>query len=207
MNKQVDKKHYNFSKYCHTERFVSYWHQLDEITRLNPDSVLEVGVGDKVIANYLKSNTDIKYSSLDIAEDLNPDIVANIENMDLPDNSFDIVCAFEVLEHLPFEKFSKVLTEMGRVSKKYVLLSLPHWGRHFSLEIRMPFIKKIRWQFKLNLFPIKHNFNGEHYWEIGKAGYQMSTINKSIKQSNLELVKDYISFGSPYHHFFVLKKK
>lgn len=207
MTKQVDREHYDFSKYCGTSRFVSYWHQLDEIIKLKPSSVLEVGVGDNVVASYLKNNTDIMYKSLDIAEDLNPDIIGNIEKMDLEDSSFDIVCAFEVLEHLPFEKFVPVLNELGRVSKKYVLISVPHWGRHFSFEIRLPFIKKIRWQHKFNIFPIKHKFNGQHYWEIGKSNYPVSKIKEHIKKSDLSIVKDYISFGSPYHHFFILVKK
>jgi len=207
MTKQVDKEHYNFSKYCGTSRFISYWHQLDEIIKLNPSEVLEIGVGDRVVASYIKNNTNIAYKSLDIAEDLHPDIVGDIEKINLGDNSFDIVCAFEVLEHLPFEKFVTVLNELGRVSKKYVLISVPHWGRHFSFEILLPFIKKIRWQHKFNIFPIKHKFNGQHYWEIGKAGYPVSKIRKNINNSSLKIIKDYVSFGSPYHHFFILVKK
>ncbi|MFA6308015.1 MAG: methyltransferase domain-containing protein [Patescibacteria group bacterium] len=207
MSRQVDKEHYDFSKYCNTSRFISYWHQLDEIIKLNPQSVLEVGVGDKVVASYLKNNTDIVYTSLDIAEDLKPDIVGDIEKMDLADNSFDIICAFEVLEHLQFDDFDKTLRELSRVSKNYVVLSLPHWGRHFSIEIRLPFLGKIKWQYKFNFLPIKHKFNGQHYWEIGKAGYSINKIRSKIQEAGLNIEKDYVSFGSPYHHFFILKKK
>ena len=206
MEKQVDKSSYNFKKYCQIERFNSYWHQLNEVLKLKPSSVLEIGVGDKVFANYLKDNTDVRYTSADIAEDLKPDVITDILNLSFEDNSFDVVCAFEVLEHLPFDQFVQALKELRRVARDYVVISLPHWGRHFSILIRLPFFKKIRWQKKLNFMSIKHEFNGQHYWEIGKKGFGIQKIKDKIGDSGLEIEKDFIAFESPYHHFFILKK-
>ena len=206
MEKQVNKNVYNFDKYCNQDRWASYWNQINEIVSLNPVNVLEIGVGDKVLANYIKSNTNIKHISMDIAEDLNPDIVGDIENIPIKNDHYDIVCAFEVLEHLPFEKFSRVLSELSRVSKKYVIISLPHWGRHFSIDIRVPFLKRFKFKYKINLFPIKHIFGGQHYWEIGKRGYGLKEIRKKIRSSGFNIINDFIVFESPYHHFFVLKK-
>lgn len=206
MHQQVDKTAYNFKKYCQIERFSSYWHQLDEVIKLNPFSVLEIGVGDKVFANYLKDNTGVKYTSADIAEDLNPDVVTDVLNLSFENDSFDIACAFEVLEHLPFDKFNIALAELKRVAKSHVIISLPHWGRHFSVDFRMPFFKRLKWHKKINLMPIEHKFNGQHYWEIGKKGYDIKKIKEKIKASGLILEKDYVAFESPYHHFFILKK-
>lgn len=198
---------YDFENYCGQERWASYWHQIDEILKCKPETVLEIGVGDKVVGSYLTNNTDIIYKSLDLAEDLAPDIVCSIENIPLGDNTFNLVCAFEVLEHLPFEKFSKVLRELYRVSGNYIIISLPHWGRHFSFDFRLPLIKRIKGQIKFRLFPPKHIFNGQHHWEIGKRNYSLKLIKKKIKSANFDIVKDYIAFDSPYHHFFILKKK
>ena len=206
MEKQVEKNVYEFKKYCQLERWASYWHQINEILKCEPKSVLEIGVGDKVLADYLKNNTDINYKSLDIADDLKPDIIGSVDDILSENNSFDVVCAFEVLEHLPFEKFEKCLSELKRVSKNYVVISLPHWGRHFSFEFRLPFFKKIKWQYKVNLFPINHKFDGQHYWEIGKEGYDLRSIKKKIEKVGFEIVNDYIVFESPYHHFFILRK-
>ncbi len=206
MDKQVNKSHYNFGKYCFYERWASYWYQLGEIFKLQPQSILEVGVGDKVIKNYLQTNTNISYQSVDIAEDLQPDIISNVNDLKISDNSFDVVCAFEVLEHLPFEQFARSLKEMRRVAKKNILISLPHWGRHFSLTMWLPGLKKITWQKKLSLLPVEHKFNGQHYWEIGKQGYELKKIRQIIKDCNLKIVRDYIAHESPYHHFFVLEK-
>lgn len=207
MEKQTNKNSYQFERYCDLDRWSSYWHQIDEVLKLKPESVLEIGVGDKVLAGYLKNNTSIKYSSLDIAEDLSPDFIGSVDDIKLDDNSFALVCAFEVLEHLPFDKFIKSLRELRRVSKKYVIISLPHWGRHFSFNLRLPYFKKISGQYKFALWPIKHEFNGQHYWEIGKRGYPLAKIKREIEAAGLKILKDYIAFNSPYHHFFILEKK
>jgi ubiquinone/menaquinone biosynthesis C-methylase UbiE len=206
MVRQVDKKAYKFDKYCDKDRWASYWNQINEIVKLNPVNVLEVGVGDNVFSSYIKNNTDIEYTSLDIAEDLRPDIVGDIKNIPIKNNFYNIVCAFEVLEHLSFEKFEETLRELSRVSNKYVIISLPHWGRHFSVDIRMPFLKRFKFKYKINLFPIRHKFRGQHYWEIGKKGYSLINIKKIIKKSGLKIKNNFIVFESPYHHFFILKK-
>lgn len=46
---------YSFLKYNYKSRWISYWHQIDEVLNLNPKNVLEVGVGDRIISKYLKS--------------------------------------------------------------------------------------------------------------------------------------------------------
>lgn len=79
-------------------------------------------------------------------------------------------------------------------------------GRHFSIKIRLPYFKIIKWQIKFSLFPIKHAFDGQHYWEIGKAGYGLNRVKNIILKSGFKIKKDYIAFEFPYHHFFVLEK-
>lgn len=201
-----DNQTYSFGTYIQPERWASYWHQLDEVLKLEPENILEVGVGDRVIGNYIKNNTKIIYNSLDLAEELKPDMVGSIENIPFKDKFFDLVCAFEVLEHLPFDKFSVALSELNRVCRKWAVISLPHWGRHFSIDIRAPLIKRIKAQIKFSIVPIKHSFDGEHHWEIGKRNYPLQLIKKKIKMANFDIIKDYVAFDSPYHHFFVLKK-
>lgn len=200
---QVDKSHYAFGKYAFEGRFVSYYWQLREVLALNPGSVLEVGVGDAVFGGFLKANTRVSYTSVDVADDLHPDTVGSILALPFPDKSYDIACAFEVLEHLPFEQFDKAVGELARVARTHVAISVPHFGPMISFSLKLPFLPHIRLAMKLP-FPKKHAFNGQHYWEIGKAGYPPSRIRKALSAHG-RIVKDFVPFGNSYHHFFILE--
>jgi len=203
--KQVDKNHYEFDNYCGPDRWGSYYYQLKEVLDKSPSSILEVGGGDGVFENYLKVNTDVDYKSMNIAEDLEPDVLGSVEKIPLNDNSFDYVCAFEVLEHLPFEKFETSLKEMKRIAKRGVIVSLPHFGPMISFSFKIPFLKEKRFAFKVPYYR-NHEFNGEHYWEIGKSGYEIAKIRNIIEKHFL-IENDYVPHENSYHHFFVLNKR
>lgn len=191
---------YRFGSYGFEGRFISYFHQLREILSLKPSSVLEVGVGDKVFGSFLKNNTTVAYTSVDIAEDLEPDVIGSVLSLPFEDKSFDVVCAFEVLEHLPFEDFDTALSELSRVAKKAVVVSLPHFGPMMSFSFKIPLIKEVRFAYKLPLYK-EHVFNGQHYWEIGKKGYPTSRIREKLRAHG-KITRDFVPWGSGYHHFF-----
>lgn len=198
---QISKQEgYAFERYAFEGRFISYYHQLRLVLGRHPTSVLEVGAGDQVFGGFIKNNTDIAYTSVDIAEDLQPDVVASVTALPFPDNSYDVVCVFEVLEHIPFESFDTALNELKRVARTGVILSLPHFGPMLALSFKFPFLKEIRLAYKLP-FPKEHVFNGQHYWEIGKKGYSPSRIRAHISQIG-SIIQDYVPWGSSYHHFY-----
>ncbi|MDD5165081.1 MAG: class I SAM-dependent methyltransferase [Candidatus Pacebacteria bacterium] len=205
MEKQVNKDHYNFKAYSHLGRWASYFFQLEQVFSFNPASILEIGVGDRVFGDYIKNNTDIKYISADVAEDLKPDVVASVTALPFTDGEFDVSCAFEVLEHIPFDSFEDALREMARVSKKAVIISLPHFGPSCELSFKIPFIKRVKLAFKLPFHPI-HAWNGEHYFEIGKKGYEVGEI-RNVLRKDFVIQKDFVPFENQYHHFFVLVPK
>ena len=200
---QVDKSHYAFERYAFEGRFVSYYWQLKEVLALQPRSVLEVGAGDRVFGNFIKNNTTVQYVCVDIAEDLHPDVVGSVLALPFADKSHDVVCAFEVLEHMPFEQFDKALTELARVARTHVAISIPHFGPVFSFSLKVPFLPQIRFAFKIP-FPKRHAFNGQHYWELGKRGYTASLIRQKLSVHG-DIVRDFVPFGNHYHHFFVLR--
>jgi len=199
----MNYKKYGFSEYDHKSRWISYWHQIDEVLGLGPQSVLEIGIGGKVVSNYLKDR-GIKVVTLDTDDNLKPDVTASVVKMPFGDDSFDVVLCAEVLEHLPFEKLEESLKELKRVSKKNIILSLPHFGHSLKFSFKIPLIKERKLAARLAL-PIKHEFNGEYYWEIGKKGYPLKKIRDIVKKY-FKIKKEFIPFENQYHHLFVLEK-
>src|SRR5258708_180301 len=100
---QVTKAHYAGSAYRSGERWMSYFHQLGLVETIGAKNVLEVGVGSGVLERELEAR-GVDVTTLDIAEDLQPDIVGSVTKIPCEDASFDVALAFEVLEHMPFEE-------------------------------------------------------------------------------------------------------
>ena len=201
---QVERTHYDFNSYAFPGRFVSYYWQLKEVLGSSPTSILEVGAGDRVFGNFLKSNTTITYTSVDVASDLMPDVVGSVLDLPFPDASFDTVCAFEVLEHLPFEQFETAVRELHRVARTRVIISLPHFGPTLALSCKIPFFPKLEVAVKIP-FPKTHVFNGQHYWELGKRGFPVRRIREVFKKF-FTIEREFIPFENQYHRFFVLAK-
>ena len=201
---QVERTHYKISGYGYAGRFVSYFNQISLAIKTNPSSILEIGSGDKVFSSYIKQNTKIEVKTLDLAEDLNPDVIGDIRSIPFADKSFDTVCAFEVLEHIPFEEVKTALGEMFRVSKNYVFISVPHFSPQFKFLLKIPFIPEIKFAIKIPYFK-KHKFDGEHYWELGKSGFKKSRLKNLLKEYG-EVEMDFIPFENQYHHFILVKK-
>ncbi len=195
---------YFSSDYNDKKRWASYWHQINEVLSLKPSSVLIVGKGSGLVSEYLKLG-GIKITVLDIDESLNPDVVASVLDMPFQDNEFDAVLCAQVLEHLPHDDFNKALSEIKRVAKNGVVISLPHFGPAIRFLFKLPLLPEIKFMIKLP-YPIKHVFKGEHYWEIGKRGYPVRKIKKEIIKSGFSINKTFVVFENPLHRFFILKK-
>ncbi len=195
---------YFASDYEDKNRWMSYWHQIKEVSDFQPENVLIVGKGSGLVPEYLKLS-GIKTVTLDIDESLNPDVIASVLKMPFSANEFDAVLCAQVLEHLPYGDFSQALSEIKRVVKKGAVISLPHFGPAVRFLFKLPFFPEIKFMVKLP-YPKKHRFKGEHYWEIGKREYSVRKIKRDIEKSGLKIVKDYIVFENPLHHFFILKK-
>ena len=52
-----------------------------------------------------------------------------------------------------------------------------------------------------------NKFDGEHYWEIGKAEYPLNKTIGDIQKSGFKIEKTYRVFEHPYHRFFILRKE
>lgn len=206
MEKQVDKELYFTFDYNSQARFISYWYQLTTIIKYKPKNVLEVGIGNKIVSDLLKK-FNCEVTTVDIDKELKPDYVASIENLPFPNNSFDIVCAFEILEHLPFKKFENSLKEMKRVSRNKIIFSIPDVQPSIYFCFKVTAVPRIKFQLNLpNIIKRRHKFNGQHYWELNKEDTGFRKVKSIFNNLNLELIDHFRIKENPYHHFFILQK-
>ena len=203
--KQVDTSHYEFSAYMTKARWCSVWHQIDEIQKIKPKNILEIGPGSGILKTLLEP-MGLRVETLDIDLALNPSYVGSVTEMPFQDSSYDVVCAFQMLEHLPYEDSIKAFKEMVRVSRKNVLISLPDFKMTLQYKFYLPRLGNYEFLVPHPRYkPQDHQFDGEHYWEINKRGYSLQRVTADLSQ-HAKLMKTYQVFENPYHRFFIFKK-
>lgn len=205
-DKDFDKRFY-YEQVIDFQTFTSYNYQLSTIKKLNPTSILEVGTGGKVIFNILKEcGYDIK--SCDFNKKLNPDVLGDIRMLPCKNNSFDVVCAFEVLEHIPFGDVESAIHEMHRITKQYVVISVPYPGICLEWIFKSNLLKNSkRIIFKIPFFLQSHNKTGNtHQWELGRRTTTKKQFESKIMEM-FDIVHQFSPYLNDYHHFYVLKKK
>jgi SAM-dependent methyltransferase len=124
---------------------IDRFHRLigDQVVGLQPESFLDAGCGEGFVAEMLRARLpDLRLTGFDVdpvavqvAATRDPRgqfLAASIFALPFPDNAFDVVGCFEVLEHLPGNGPDAALRELSRIARKAVVLSVPH-EPYFSL--------------------------------------------------------------------------
>jgi SAM-dependent methyltransferase len=201
---QVKHNHYFSEKYNDLKRFISYWQQIDLILKTKPKTLLEVGIGNGLISDYLKKK-GVNVKTFDHNPELKPDFVGDLrEDLPFKENQFDTVACFEVLEHLPLSYLEGILSNLCVISKNYVVLSVPHTSIRFAFGFKFPFVQRKDFLISIPI-PLNHKFGGEHYWELGKNPLSLREFRNKIKE--FFYIKSEIRNPlNPTHRFFLLKK-
>lgn len=176
-----------------------YWHQINcvmNISRITKsDSIFEVGKGSGHTSNYLK---DKGYSvkTIDIDENKRPDIVLDITTDEVP--YADAFIAFEIMEHIPYNKAEKLVQALSDKGTKVLIFSLPYaFKSYLWLE---GFILKFG-AFSSNIGKKRKKIiSKHHHWELGIDGHNVKTVKALLKNNNFKIVSDYKYRN---HHFFV----
>lgn len=196
---QVPAASYSFARYMTAARWSSLWHQASLLSALQPKQVLEVGVGNGLLT-LLCGHMGIDHTSVDLAADLSPDVLASAQDLPLPDESFDLTCAFQVLEHMPYEQSLLAFQELCRVSRRDILISVPHAGVAFPLMVTLPLLGSLRLLLQLPLPPLSKMIRS-HYWEIGRSGMSLRRLTRDLRRS-ARLIRTFRVHDNPYHQFF-----
>jgi hypothetical protein len=227
--KDINEKLLKARKRILEERYVySLYHQVKEIAMLPEDEVktiLEIGPG----AGYFKMimhSLGYSVKTLDIQKDFEPDYLYDIRSLSDIKMSFDAVCAFEIMEHIPYEDFRESIKKISYIALRYVYFSFPYQCRQLFCSFQLPrlsYRKLFSPLFKRNEFsfiinnPLERDIVTEqfkdrtdkhnpHYWEIGRKSYPEKRVLADIQSSGLKVIKKFHSKIYPYH-FFVLCKK
>jgi len=109
-------------------------------------TLLDVGCGNGAFVNTLISKFPDRFEkvvALDKSEEAlryvkSCKLKGSIVNLPFEDESFDLVTATEVLEHLSYEDFKKGISELQRISKKFIVISVPFDEDLASSLVRCP---------------------------------------------------------------------
>ncbi len=204
------------------ETYFSYFLQLSELLALpksRAGSILEVGAGAGVFA-ALARHYGYQIMSLDVEPRFCPDVRGDVLSLPLRSKSVDVVCAFEVLQHLPHRHFEAALSQMAQTARHYVLLSLPCKVHSLDFKLKLNWLtgllKRLSfevaffhvWEARLpdvdeREFEIVADKRKVHYWEVNRLSHPKKRIIDEIKGCGLKIIKQFHSPLHPYHFFVV----
>lgn len=206
---------YSKKFYDHKARWIHYFNQIRAVAYeirvrgkgLDGFSVLEIGPSHGLVTEYLRK-FGVHVTTLDFKKSYKPDIVADVREIPLPDESYDMAIVCEVLEHMPFEDSLQALTELRRVTRRMVLMSVPDARRTLlQLRLKIPWFKEFSFTARYPAFTRQVVVNEHwHNWEIGKIGYPPSYVKKQIENIGFR-VRQHGSFAdTPRNYYFFLEK-
>lgn len=187
--------------YFSLEQLFSYAFQINHVYSLNPVDIFEIGIGNGIFSDYFRK-AGYKIYTNDINLNLKPNYNYPITDLSKFVKNIDLIVCCEVLEHVDFSYFEKIIMEFSRAGKR-LYLTLPNYKQSFGfdLRLRIPKFKNI----SLNFFVFikRKKILNEHFWELG-------TSKKNSKSSVLKILKKYycsVETGyypqHTYHQFFI----
>lgn len=118
-------------------------------------TLVDVGARDRVLRQYIQAGK-LHYLSSDIAP--GHDFCWNLEKpLEVPDNSFEVVVALDVLEHV--ERIHNAFRELLRIAKEKLFVSFPNMT---CLSFRLHFFRYGQFSGKYALPPVPQG--DRHRW-------------------------------------------
>ena len=157
-----------------------YWQQINLVLKelQKGDTLLEIGPGSVFVTNYLRSK-GFHVTTLDIDEQKSPDILSNIVEYTFPDK-YDHILAFEVFEHIPYDKFAVILPKLRNTVRKNLFFSVPrNYKIWFSIDLIIPYFRNISFIIKAKRRKITTE---NHFWELDYKNYTLKNLTVMMKE-------------------------
>ncbi len=167
---------------------------LKEIIPDEVRSIIDVGCGNGVITNELASHYDvigIDRSSEALANVKTQKIEASCDHIPLPDASADLVFSSELLEHLDDEVYANTVSEIKRLTKKYILITVPNQENPDKISIQCPkcnYLFNRPYHFRsFNIHKFEHDFSEFNILKHFEFGKRVRYYNPAILKIKLSI--------------------
>lgn len=177
-----------------------YWYQQKIMqNRISKEeSILEIGVGSGFTSNYLKSK-GYKVKSVDIDPNKRPDFIENIVDVDQDFFSFDVILAFNIFEHIPYNDLLKVFDQLKKSQISKMFISLPIFKK-LIFEAYLYFI--LFPPKDITIFKKKKKINSSHHhWELEYNDYTLKKLKNDLNFRNFFLIDSQKYYNQHYLYF------
>ena len=159
---------HKWEKYGHSNEGKEY---TNEIVRMRPASVLDIGCGWNEMVNNLKDKGIQNSVGLDCSCP-GADVIASAHDLPFEDNSFDLIISFDCMEHIPEEEVESCFSEFARVGKRiFIKICLTKNKTLIDGETLHTCVKPKSWWMKI----------AEKYFDVTKTKmYKPDTLWESV---------------------------
>jgi ubiquinone/menaquinone biosynthesis C-methylase UbiE len=161
-----------------------------EIIPQDVNSVADIGCGSGLFLNQIKEQFPIEdlvgidFSVKAMRGLKVTKMVGDITDIPLESNSYDLVSALEVIEHLDPKEYEKARKELARVSRKYILISVP-----FNEDLELELVECCKCKTRFNKSHHKRTFRERTmYGLFEKDNYQVKSLKYISKRNQYFLI-------------------
>lgn len=201
---QHDSLDYYKPSYLTPIRMSSYGYQFDLAMRTNCKSFLNIGSANDILSDLL-TKQDKFVVNIDLDINTKPSVNAVLPLLPFTDDTFDVVMCFQILEHMPFSIFPEMIIEIKRVTKKYIILSVPDISLSRQDRLKYKFYQMVNRPSEWSKYQ-NRTIDKEHFWEIGFGDISEMSLIKIFEKENLAINNNFRNKHHSYHHFFLLQK-
>lgn len=204
----LPKERYETEGYFGEKEWASYLFVIRKVIRNVPRGakILEIGAGGGYVAMLL-ARIGYIVETWDVNPNLKPDKIVDISSSEISDEDtrkYGCVICTEVLEHIPFEKFETCISNICRLSKEYLLLTIPDAYEkqqiRFSLgrrTLRSPIFRTY----------IRKEIVDIHYWELNYRPECSYAKVREILGKYFDIEQECDIPSNYYHHYYLCRKK